>query len=137
MTSSRFRTNRVACCAALMLAAPAALASHATGARQASAISVHDGYYIAGGQTYTTLDALESAVRASRPATLLIVQCTPEATRYWLAAVPRFEDLPMHLDVSNESSAACGTAAVTGMTKGPTAIEVEPAVAQYWSRRMP
>jgi hypothetical protein len=120
-----------------MLAAPAALASHATGVRQDSAVSVHDGYYVAGGQTYTTLDALEAAVRASRPATLLIVQCSPEATRSWLAAVPRFEDLPMHLDVSNGSSGACGAPAATVATKGPTALDLEPAVAQYWSRRMP
>ena len=78
MTSSRSRLNRVTCYAALMLAAPVVLASHSTAARQDSAISVHDGYYVAGGRTYTTLDALEAAVRASGPATLLIVQCSPD-----------------------------------------------------------
>lgn len=137
MSSSRSRLNCVACCAALMLAAPAALASHAANARQDSAIGVHDGYYVTGGQAYTTLDALEAAVRASRPATLLIVQCTPEATQSWLAAVPRFEDLPMHLAVTNGSSAGCGTPAAAIPTKVSTTTPVEPAVAQYWSRRMP
>jgi hypothetical protein len=137
MTSSRYRSSRVALYAGLMLAAPAAIASHAAGARQDSAIGVHDGYYVAGGQTYATLDALEAAVRASRPETLLIVRCAPEATRTWLATVPRFEDLPMHLDVSNGPSATCGAPAATIATLGPTAIEVEPAVVQYWSRRMP
>ena len=137
MTSSPLRSSGVAFCAGLMLAAPAAIASHATGARQDLAVNVHDGFYVAGGQAYATLDGLEAAVRAARPATLLIVQCTPEAARSWLATVPRFEDLPMHLDVANGSSATCGAPAATIATKGPTAIEVEPAVVQYWSRRMP
>ena len=99
MTSSPKHSNRSARAAfitALVLVAPAALAAHFTGTGQDSAIGVHDGRYVAGGKTYGTLDALEAAVRASHPATLLIVSCTPAATRSWLEAVPRFEDLPMH-----------------------------------------
>ena len=137
MTRSPRRSTRAAFLAAMVLAAPAALAAHFVSNSQDSAIGVHDGRYIAGGKSYGTLDALEAAVRATRPATLLIVSCTPAATRSWLAVVPRFEDLPMHLDVSNGSSATCGAPATTIATKGPTPIEVEPAVVQYWSRRMP
>jgi len=137
MTSSPLRSSGVAFCAGLVLAAPAAIASHATGARQDLAVNVHDGYYVAGGQAYATLDGLEAAVRAARPATLLIVQCTPEAARSWLATVPRFEDLPMHLDVSDGSSPACEGTIPVSASSGSTPAGIEPAVQQYWDRRMP
>ena len=140
MTSSpsrSIRSNRAAFFAAMVLVAPAAIAAHITGNWQVSAIGVHDGRYTAGGQTYGTLDALETAVRASRPATLLIVSCTPAATRSWLAVVPRLDDLPMHLDVSNGSSPACEATIPVSAASGSASADIEPAVQQYWDRRMP
>jgi hypothetical protein len=140
MTSSpsrSIRSTRAAFFAAMVLAAPAAIAAHITGNWQVSAIGVHDGRYIAGGKAYSTLDALEAAVRASRPPTLLIVSCTPAATRSWLAVVPRFEDLPMHLDVSSGSSPACEGTIPVSASSGSASAGVEPAVQQYWDRRTP
>ena len=140
MTSSpkhSSRSGRGAFFTALVLLAPAALAAHFTGTGQDGAIGVHDGRYVAGGKTYGTLDALEAAVRASHPATLLIVSCTPAATRSWLEAVPRFEDLPMHLDVSDGSSSACSGPMPVGASTGSAPADLAPAVEKYWTRRMP
>ena len=137
MTRSPRRSTRAAFLAAMVLAAPAALAAHFVSNSQDSAIGVHDGRYIAGGKSYGTLDALEAAVRATRPATLLIVSCTPTATRSWLAVVPRFDDLPMHLDVSDGSSPACEGTIPVSASSNPAPAGIEPAVQQYWDRRMP
>ena len=140
MTSSPKHSNRsgrAAFFTALVLIAPSAVAAHFTGTGPDSAIGVHDGRYIAGGKTYGTLDALEAAVRASRPASLLIVSCTPAATRSWLEAVPRFEDLPMHLDVSDGSSSSCSATMPVGASTGLAPADLAPAVEQYWTRRMP
>jgi hypothetical protein len=130
------RSKRAAFITALLLAAPGAMASHGASTPQDRAIGVHDGRYVTAGQTYTTLDALEVAVRAARPASLSIVACTPTATRSWLSAVPRFEDLPMHLDVSNGASPACEATLPVSMGASASA-EPEPAVRQYWNQRMP
>ena len=137
MTRSPRRSTRAAFLAAMVLAAPVALAAHFVSNSQDSAIGVHDGRYIAGGKSYGTLDALEAAVRATRPATLLIVSCTPAATRSWLAVVPRFEDLPLHLDVSDGSSPACEGTIPVSASSNPAPAGIEPAVQQYWDRRMP
>jgi hypothetical protein len=140
MTSCQGRSicsTRAAIFAAMVLVAPAAIAAHIVGSWQDSAIGVHDGRYVAGGKAYGTLDALEAVVRASRPATLLIVSCTPAATRSWLAVVPRFEDLPLHLDVSDGSSPACEATIPVSASSGSTPAGIEPAVQQYWDRRMP
>ena len=140
MTSSRgcsIRSTRAALFAAISFVAPAAIAAHIVGNWQHSAIGVYDGRYIAGGKAYSSLDALEAAVRASRPATLLIVSCTPAATRSWLAVVPRFEDLPLHLDVSDGSSPACEGTIPASATSGSTPAGIDPAVQQYWDRRTP
>lgn len=135
--SRSIRSTRAAFFAAMVLVAPAAIAAHIVGNWQVSSIGVHDGRYIAGGQTYSSLDALEAAVRASRQATLLIVSCTPAAARSWLAVVPRLDDLPMHLDVSDGSSPACEAAIPVSASSSSTPAGVEPAVQQYWDRRMP
>lgn len=140
MTSSRYvssRSCRVVFYAAIVLAAPAAIAAHITGNWQISAIGVHDGRYVAGGKTYSSLDALETAVRASRPVELLIVSCTPAAARSWLAVVPRFDDLPIHLDVSDGTSPACDATLPVGASSGSASPGVEPAVQEYWDRRTP
>jgi hypothetical protein len=137
MTRSPSRPARAACFVAVVLAAPAALAAHFVSNSQDSAIGVHDGRYIAGGKSYGTLDALEAAVRAARPTTLLIVSCTPAATRSWLAVVPRFEDLPLHLDVSDGSSPACAATTPVSASSSPAPAGIDPAVQQYWNRRMP
>lgn len=137
MTGTTSRSTRAAFFAAVVLAAPAALAAHIAGSWQDSAIGVHDGRYIAGGKSYSTLDALEAAVRAARPTTLRIVSCTPAATRSWLAVVPRFEDLPLHLDVSDGSSPACAATTPVSASSSPAPAGIDPAVQQYWNRRMP
>jgi hypothetical protein len=140
MTNSPSRWNRwtrAACFAGLALVTPLVLAAHFASARSDSEIGVHDGRYVFGGRTYSSLDAVEAGVRASRPATLLILSCTPAATRSWLAAVPRFDDLPMHLDVSNGSSTACEAAIPVSASSGSASAGVEPAVQEYWDRRMP
>src|SRR5512137_1199176 len=135
--SRSIRSTRAAFFAAMVLAAPAAIAAHITGNWQVSAIGVHDGRYIAGGKVYSSLDALETAVRASRPATLLIVSCTPAAARSWLAVVPRFDDLPIHLDVSDGTSPACEAAIPVSAPGGSTPTGIDPAVQEYWDRRTP
>jgi hypothetical protein len=137
MKSSADRSRRAALVAAMVLAAPLTMAAHFTGSGQNSAIGVHGGRYVAGGQSYGTLDALEAAVRAARPTTLLIVSCTPAATRSWLAVVPRFEDLPLHLDVSDGSSPACAATIPVGASNSAAPAGIDPAVRQYWDRRMP
>ena len=137
MTRSPRRSTRAAFFAATVLVAPAAIAAHIAGNWQDGVIGVHDGRYIAGGKSYGTLDALEAAVRAARPTTLLIVSCTPAATRSWLAVVPRFEDLPLHLDVSDGSSPACAATIPVGASNSAAPAGIDPAVRQYWDRRMP
>jgi len=137
MTRSPSRSTRAAFFAAMVLGAPAALAAHFVGNSQDSTIGVHDGRYIAGGESYGTLDALEAAVRAARPTTLLIVSCTSAATRSWLAAVPRFEDLPLHLDASDSSSPACAATTPISASSSPAPAGIDPAVQQYWDRCMP
>ena len=102
-------------------------------------IVAHARHYTAGGRAYIDLDQLEAAVRATRPASVRIVSCEPEATRAWLAAVHRFDNMPMELDV-DASAPACGAAAVpvsSSAAGGGLAGIDDDVVSRYWERRMP
>lgn len=124
-------------CAGFATFVPTALAAHGAGNRQESAIGIQDGRYVAAGQTHASLDALDAAVRAARPAAVLIVSCATAATASWLAAVPRFDDLPMHLDVSDGSSPACLATMPASVRPGTTGMELDPATRRYWDGRQP
>jgi hypothetical protein len=136
-TAPSIRSSFVAGFVTVVLLGQAAIAAHVVNNGHDGAIGVHDGRYVTGGQTYTTLDALEAAVRSARPSALLIVACTPAAIRSWLAAVPCFEDFPMHLDVSDGSSPACAATLPVSTVPGAASAELDPVVRQYWDQHMP
>lgn len=135
LLSTRF--GHVILCAACATFVPTALAAHGPGNGQENAIGIHDGRYVAGGKTHASLDALDSAVRAARPASVLIVSCTTAAAASWLAAVPRFDDVPMHLDVSDGSSPACRAAMPASVRQDATGMELDPVTRRYWDGRQP
>jgi hypothetical protein len=140
MTRSPLRSmnfGHVVLCTAFATLLPTAFAAHGGGSGQERAIGVHDGRYVAGGQTHASLDTLDSAVRAARPASVLIVACASASTSSWLATVPRFDDLPMHLDVSDGSSPACRAAMPASVRQGATGMELDAATRRYWSGRQP
>lgn len=106
---------------------------------QDNTIGVHARHYTVGGHGYTDLDRLEAAVKATRPASLRIVACESGATRAWLAAVQRFDSLPLQLEVGDASAPACGPASLpvgTPTAISPTGID-DAAVNRYWAQRMP
>lgn len=136
--STQIYPRAVLCLPALAIGA-ASIAFGATHQGERGEISVYRQHYVTGGRSYADLDQLEAAVRATRPAFVRIVSCEPEAARAWLAAVPRFDSLPLQLDVIDASSPACRPAAMpagASQAIGPTGIDGS-AVAKYWEQRMP
>jgi hypothetical protein len=114
-----------------------ATAGHVASGPGDATVAVYDGRYVAGGRSYESLDALESAVRAARPSALLLVACTPTAARAWLAAVPRFEDIPMHLDVVAGDAPVCPVIAMPAGALAASGAQPDAGVQQYWNQRMP
>lgn len=100
-------------------------------------VAVHARHVTVGGRTYTDLDELEAALRATRPMSLRIVACEAEATRAWLSVVPRFDDVPLLLDIDPANS-ACGPVAlpVAAAQGAPSGID-DASVRRYWERRLP
>jgi len=139
MTSKRL-SFRAATWTAIAFVAVAILPASVTTAADGATVAVHAGHYVIGGRRYDNLDALESAVRAARPRAVHIVSCEAGATRAWLAAIPRFDDLLIRLDVLDPSHPLCqaATAVPVGMRGGvtPTGID-EAAVQRYWDQHTP
>jgi hypothetical protein len=126
--------------AAIALAGAAGtLVSAAATMTQDGTIAVHARHYAVGGRAYTDLDQLEATVKAMRPASVRIVACEPAATRAWLAAVQRFDSLPLQLEGVDASAPACGPASMpvgTSAAVSPTGID-DKVVNRYWEQRMP
>jgi hypothetical protein len=139
MTSPRITllVNLIAIVGAATLVPRAATAGHVASGPGDATVAVYDARYVAGGRSYESLDALESAVREARPSALLLVACTPAAARAWLAAVPRFEDIPMHLDVVAATSPVCPAVPMRAGAPAATGAQADSGVQQYWNRRMP
>jgi hypothetical protein len=136
MNSFRHASRIASIAVVAALALPAiATANHAAMNGKDALVAVYDARYVAGGRVYESLDALEQAVRAARPTAVLVVACTPASAPAWLAAVPRFDDIPMHLDVAVDASPQCP--AIPVRTAMASSAPADPAVDQYWSRRMP
>lgn len=122
-----------ACALASMM--PVALAAHVQGSTE-TAVGVYDAAYVSAGRTYASLDELAAAILSAHPASVLIVSCTPAASTAWLSAVPRFEAVPMHLDVSDGSAPACS--GMQNPSSGrPGRSDSDAAAGEYWARRMP
>lgn len=140
MTRLPTRLTRGACaafCAAFIVLVPSAFAGHVPAKRAESMIGIHEGGYVVAGHTYTSLDAVDAALRSAGAGSVAIVACTPDATASWLAAVRRFDGLPMHLDVAHGSSPACLAALPASARPGAMGMDVDPATRQYWDARQP
>jgi hypothetical protein len=91
--------------------------------------------------TYGSLDVLESAVRASRPAVIEVDICGAEASRVAMAVVHHLSDLPLRLRPLDENDPACWARAVAmpasqRATSGPADIDAA-AVKRYWQQVSP
>ena len=121
------------------LGAAGTLACAAAATTQENTIAVHARHYTVGARTYADLDQLDAAMKANRPGAIRIVACEPDATRAWLAAVQRFDSLPLQLEVADASAPACGPAAMPVGARAavtPTGID-DKVVNRYWEQRMP
>ncbi len=90
---------------------------------------------------YGSLDALEAAVRASRPTVVEVDICGAEASRVAMAVVHHLSDLPLRLRPLDESDPACRARAVAmpasqRATSGPADIDAA-AVKRYWQQVAP
>lgn len=90
---------------------------------------------------YGSLDALEAAVRASRPAVVEVDICGAEASRAAMAVVHRLSDLSLRLRPLDENVPACRARAVAmpagqRATSGPADIDTA-AVKRYWQQVAP
>jgi len=139
--TSKALSFRAASWTAIAFAAAAILsASAATIAPDGATVAVHAGHYVIGDRRYDDLDALEAAVRAAHPRAVRIVSCDAGATRAWLAAVPRFDDLVAGLEVPDASHPSCQAVAamLVGARSGVTPSGIDDAaVKRYWDLRMP
>lgn len=127
----------VACSA--LLAFNTAVAS--TPAGPSTSVAVHPTHYAFDGRGYADLNALESSVRTSRPSAIAVTSCGAAAARAWMAAVHRFNDLPLRIDFANMDEAACGAVPVAlpiGLRAGevPSGID-DAAVRRYWEQVAP
>lgn len=91
--------------------------------------------------TYGSLDALEAAVRTSRPAVVEVHICGAEASRAAMAVAHRLSDLPLRLRPLDESVPACHARAVAmpasqRTSSGPADIDAA-AVKRYWQQVAP
>lgn len=121
------------------LGAAGTLVCAAAATTQENTIAVHARHYTVGGRAYTDLDQLDAAMKAARPGSVRIVACEPAAARAWLAAVQRFDSLPLHLEVADASAPACGPAAMpvgSPAAVTPTGID-DRVINRYWEQRMP
>ena len=103
-------------------------------------VMAYDNYYIFGRAAIDDLDALETAVRVVRPKGIQLSACGADATQALKAAVHRFRDLPLQVQVLSMSAPVCEVAVSRHASQRripmPTGIS-DSAVDEYWRQVMP
>ena len=137
MTTEHFHSSLVL--AALTLIAPnAGLA--ADGRSSAQQVTVHRDYYVLEGIAFDSLDALSTALSARQPSAIELDACGPTAARALKAAIHRFNEHRLAVQVLDGAAPRCTTAVARRVSQVgvpfPTGID-EAAVERYWRQVAP
>jgi hypothetical protein len=130
-------TPRVMC--ALLWGLTASIAQAVTSAPPPQSVTVWVDHYTFDDWSSGDIDAVATTLRATRPDSVELVACGPEAFRALLSAAARLNDLPLQLQVLSSSAPACANVpATTAVAQRASASGVgEAAVARYWLQVMP
>jgi hypothetical protein len=101
-------------------------------------VAAHASTYAVAGRALDDLAALETAIRGARPRSVAIIACSSEAPRAWLAAVEKFNDLPLALDTRDAAAicAAGATMPVAQRADAPAGID-DARVRAHWQQVQP
>jgi hypothetical protein len=119
------------------LTAPVALA--AASAPPPQIVTVRVDRYTFDDWTSGDIDAVATTLRATRPDSVELVACGPDAFRALLSAAARLNDLPLRLQVLSTTAPACSSVPSTaaGALSASASGAAEAAVAHYWLQVMP
>ena len=121
----------------LMMAA----ASAAGPSARHTQVAVHPHACVTGQRTYSDLDAVVAAVRASGAPPVAVTACGSASVPAWLATVQRLSDFRLEIDVLDALAPAC--AAPAGPVRvsqgtGASLAGIDPAaVERYWRQVQP
>lgn len=103
-------------------------------------VLAYGSYYIFGRAAINDLDALETAVRTVNPKGIQLTACGANAAQALKAAVHRFRDQPVQVQVLDVSAPTCEVAVARRASQRdaliPTGIDA-PAVDAYWIQVTP
>jgi len=125
--------------ALVLLAAAASTLSNAQVAEVR--VIAKSNHYLLRASAFDSLDALEEAVRASRPSVVQMDACGQEAARALKAATHRLSDQVLRIQVLNETALACrsGVLAMPAIQRSAPALSDidDAAVERYWQQTSP
>ncbi len=115
-------------------------AAAAEGWSSAQQVTVHRDYYVFEGIAFDSLDALETVASARQPSAIELDACGPTAARALKAAIHRFNEHRLGVQVLDGAAPKC-TAAVArrvNQVGGPLPAGIdEAAVDRYWRQVAP
>ena len=128
--------------ALVLLAAAAAAAPTVSNAQVAEVrVIARSNQYLLRASAFDSLDALEEAVRASRPSVVQLDACGHEAARALKAAAHRLSDQVLRIQVLDETALACrsGVLAMHATQRSaPSLSDIDDAaVERYWQQTSP
>lgn len=124
---------------AFLLGMAASAAHAAASVPPPQSVTVRADRYTFDDWTSGDIDTVVATLRATRPDSVDLVACGPEAFRALLSAAARLSDLPLRLQVLSTTAPACASvASATAAAKNAGASgAAEAAVARYWMQVMP
>lgn len=127
---------------ALLLGLSASIAQAAASAPPPQSVTVRVDQYTFDDWSSADIEAVATTLRATRPYSVELVACGPEAFRALLSAAARLNDLPLQLQVLSSTAPACANvpstaAAAPGASASAAGGAGEAAVARYWLQVMP
>ena len=128
--------------ALVLLAAAAAAASTVSNAQVAEVrVIAKSNQYLLRASAFDSLNALEEAVRSSRPSVVQLDACGHDAARALKAAAHRLSDQVLRIQVLDETALACrgGVLAMPAIQRSAPALSdiVDAAVERYWQQASP
>jgi hypothetical protein len=121
----------------LMMAA----ASAAGPSARHTQVAVHPHACVTGQRTYSDLDAVVAAVRASGAPPVAVTACGSASVPAWLATVQRLSDFPLEPGALDASAPACAIPAGpvrVSQGEGGALAGIDPvAVERYWRQVQP
>lgn len=136
------RLSRTAVAGALALALPlTGLAADRTSGATLT-VTVHADRYVAAGVSFLDLDALDALAKPMNSSLVRLEACGPASASAFLAAVERYRDSRLELDVLAPTAPACAAvpmrAIQVSQAAGPVPVAAAaPSSDRYWQRVMP